>query len=274
MTTLDETPLGKPVDYSDHYDPGLLCPISREAGRADLGLTPGEALPFFGEDVWNAYELSWLDNTGKPEIAMMEIRVPVDSPFLVESKSLKLYLSSFNMSRFSSGDRVASIVKKDLSLATGHAVTVTLVAPEQFSDVEIREPPGGCLDLTAPRLVGYTLDAQGLKCADRVVSEAWFTRLFRSTCPVTGQPDWGTISIVYTGNKIDAAGLLGYLISFRQYAGFHENCVERIFMDITRRCRPEALTVSARFTRRGGLDINPVRSIGPVVVDNIRDPRQ
>ena len=274
MTTLDATPLGKPTEYSDHYDSGLLCPISRDEGRSQLGLTPGDALPFFGEDLWNAYEVSWLDKTGKPEIAMMEIRVPVDSPFLVESKSLKLYFNSFNMSQFSSGEQAAAIVEKDLSHAAGRPVTVRLVPPEQFAGVEIREPAGECLDFTAPHLAGYSIEPRWLTCAGPIVSEAWISRLFRSTCPVTGQPDWGTVSIIYTGPRIDPAGLLGYLISYRQHAGFHENCVERIFMDISRHCRPEALTVSARFTRRGGLDINPVRSSGPVVADNVRDPRQ
>lgn len=274
MTTFDATPLGKPSGYAEGYDPGLLCPLPRAEGRAALGLRPDSALPFWGEDVWNAYEVSWLDNAGKPEIAMMEMRVPIDAPFLVESKSFKLYLNSFNMSPFSSSQAVAAAVEKDLSQATGRPVVVTMVPPERFADIEIREPVGACLDAVAPHLVGYTIDAGGLVCTEPRVSETWFTRLFRATCPVTGQPDWGTVSIAYTGPKIDSAGLLGYLISFRQHAGFHENCVERIFMDITRRCRPESLTVSARFTRRGGLDINPVRASQPVVIGNVRDPRQ
>ena len=274
MTTLDNTPLGKPAACTDHYDPGLLCPFSRAEGRAVLGLIPNQALPFHGEDVWNAYEVSWLDKTGKPEVAMMEIRVPVDSPFLVESKSMKLYFNSFNMMRFASSREVAVVVEKDLSRATGRPVAVDLVPPDRFSGIEIREPAGGCLDLLAPHLVGYTVDAGGLVCTERLVSEAWFSRLFRATCPVTGQPDWGAVSVVYTGRKIDPAGLLGYLISYRLHAGFHENCVERIFLDISRQCRPEALIVSARFTRRGGLDINPVRSSVPIKVENFKDPRQ
>lgn len=135
-------------------------------------------------------------------------------------------------------------------------------------------PAGKALDQVAPRLVGYTVDASGLSGGASECSESWITQLFRSVCPVTGQPDWGTVRVSYTGPCIDPAGLLGYLISYRQHAGFHENCVERIFVDISDRCRPTQLTVAARFTRRGGLDINPIRASQPEALDDIRDPRQ
>lgn len=274
MNPLETSPLGKPTTYLERYDPGLLCPIARDEGRALIGLTPGAALPFHGEDIWNAYEVSWLDMSGKPEVATMRLRVPVDAPHLIESKSLKLYLSGFNMARHPSADAVAGIVARDLADAIGAAVAVALILPDELDGLVLRDPPGGCLDRMTPRLVGYTVDAGGLSTEAETVSETWFSRLFRSTCPVTGQPDWGTVFIDYTGPRIDPGSLLGYLVSYRQHAGFHENCVERIFMDLSRRCGPTSLTVAARFTRRGGLDINPVRSSGTVPLDMARDPRQ
>jgi 7-cyano-7-deazaguanine reductase len=274
MKSLDDTLLGKPTETPAHYDPGLLYPISRAEGRVQLALTSEDALPFWGEDLWNAYEVSWLDETGKPEVAMMTFRVPATSPFLVESKSLKLYLNSFNMSPFASREAVAATVEKDLSQAAGMPVAVTFLPPERFVEIQLGALPGKNLDQVAPRLVGYMVDASGLVAGAPACSESWVTQLFRSVCPVTGQPDWGTVRVSYTGPRIDPAGLLGYLISYRQHAGFHENCVERIFIDISERCRPTELTVAARFTRRGGLDINPVRATQPAAMDNIRDPRQ
>ena len=267
-------PLGKATDTPAHYDPGLLYPISRAEGRAQLSLIPGETLPFWGEDLWNAYEVSWLDESGKPEVAMMTFRVPATSPFLVESKSLKLYLNSFNMTSFAAREAVTDTVEYDLSQATGMPVGVTLRTPERFGELQRGAPAGKALDQVAPRLVGYTVDASGLSGGASECSESWITQLFRSVCPVTGQPDWGTVRVSYTGPCIDPAGLLGYLISYRQHAGFHENCVERIFVDISDRCRPTQLTVAARFTRRGGLDINPIRASQPEALDDIRDPRQ
>ncbi len=274
MNSLEETPLGKPVDYPERYDPGCLYPISRAEGRVQLSLIPGETLPFWGEDLWNAYEVSWLDETGKPDVAMLTLRVPAASPFLVESKSLKLYLNSFNMTPFASREAVAATVENDLSQATGMPVAVTLRPPEHFGGVQMGALAGKNLDPVAPRLVGYTVDASGLVAGAPVRTESWVTQLFRSVCPVTGQPDWGTVRVSYTGPGIDPAGLLGYLVSYRQHAGFHENCVERIFVDISKRCLPTALVVAARFTRRGGVDINPVRASAPQVMENIRDFRQ
>jgi 7-cyano-7-deazaguanine reductase len=274
MTSLKETPLGKETRYPEHYAPELLFPIPRADGRSQIGLNRAAGLPFYGEDLWNAYEISWLDPTGKPAVAVMEIRVPITSPFLVESKSMKLYLNSFNMSRYPSTDEMAAVVTDDLSRAFGAPVSAAIVAAEDFGRMALGEPPGKCLDGVTPKSAGYTVAPGCLTCEPVAVSEAWFSRLFRSVCPVTGQPDWGTVAIDYTGPRIDPAGLLGYLISYRRHAGFHENCVERMFMDISRRCRPTELSVAARFMRRGGLDINPVRTSAPTMVKNIRDPRQ
>lgn len=269
-----EIPLGRPVSYTSVYDPGLLCPIPRQAGRAAAGIGSATSASPYGEDIWNIYELSWLRQSGKPEVAMAELRVPADSPCLIESKSLKLYCNSFNMTSFTDSGAVEETMVRDLNKAAEAPVRVSLTAADQFGGSTLAEPEGICLDDQEPGGFTYVLDPSLLSTTSGTVRQTLFTRLFRSCCPVTGQPDWATVTISYQGRQIAPAGLLRYLVSYRQHAGFHEACVEKIYSDIMERCRPAELLVSARFTRRGGVDINPVRSTRPGPWPNIRDPRQ
>jgi 7-cyano-7-deazaguanine reductase len=261
MNTPEHSSLGKDTAYVQHYAPELLFPIERSQGRADLGLH-GDGLPFQGVDLWNAYELSWLDPKGKPRVAMGEFHVPADSPRIIESKSFKLYLNSFNGERLTA-QTVRERLARDLGTAAGVPVALQLAEPEQFSSLRLEEPAGTCIDDQILEIDCYGpprpefLTAEGTR---EPVRETLFSRLLKSNCPVTGQPDWASVQIRYTGAPIDRAGLLRYLVSFREHREFHEHCVERIFMDITRRCAPIRLEISARYSRRGGLDINPFRS--------------
>lgn len=273
MTDLTASPLGHATTYGDTYDAALLYPVERAPLRAELDLAG--ALPFFGEDVWTAYELSWLDLEGKPEIAIATFRVPADSPAIVESKSVKLYLTAFNQTRFASVAAVQAAIAFDLTRATGSGVGVTLTTPESFAALPRAEPSGESLDAMPLAIEDYVPAPEALSATGPVVSETLFSRLFRSVCPVTGQPDYASVEIRYRGSSIDRAGLLRYLVSFRRHPGFHEHCVERIFVDLQRRCLPAALTVHARFTRRGGVDINPYRSTAPLAPPiNARTARQ
>ena len=260
MTDLRDSPLGHSTTWSDAYDPTLLFPVERAPQRREIGF--GGALPFRGVDVWNAYEVAWQDARGKPEVAIGTFAVPAESPCIVESKSVKLYLTALNLTRFVSRDDVAATIARDLSAAAGVAVGVTLAAPDEFGALPHAEPAGACLDVLPIACDDSTPAPEALTTAGTVVSETVFSRLFRSVCPVTGQPDYASVEIGYRGARIDHAGLLRYLVSFRRHAGFHEHCVERIFADVWRRCAPQALTVYARFTRRGGIDINPWRTSG------------
>jgi 7-cyano-7-deazaguanine reductase len=251
-----DIPLGREVAYPDRYDAGLLFPIPRALGRGEIGVRD-DALPFAGHDRWHAYELSWLDARGKPVVATATLAVPADSPHLVESKSLKLYLNSLNGARFESPERVRETIAADLSRAAGAAVSVDFGLPPFEADdgaVLIDE-----LDVAIDRY--GPPDASLLVAHDDVVEEILRSDLLKSNCPVTGQPDWAGVRIAYRGPRIDRAGLLRYLVSFRDHAEFHEQCVERIFVDLVARCRCEALSVEARYTRRGGLDINPWRAM-------------
>lgn len=272
-----DTLLGKEVQYRPLYDPKLLQPIPRSLGRSSATLAGAAgSYPYQGEDIWNVYELSWLSAEGRPEVAIAEIRVPATSEYLIESKSLKLYFNSFNMTQMDSAETLVATLENDLSQAAAGKVTVTLLAANAFSTVQIAEPEGVCLDELDCNDFKYELDPLLLKVAEEAspAAEALFSRLFRSCCPVTGQPDWATVTISYEGRQIDHAGLLRYLVSYREHSGFHELCVESIFQHIMERCKPEQLEVSARFTRRGGIDINPVRSTTNRHWRNIRDPRQ
>lgn len=272
-----ETLLGKQVQYRSSYDPQLLQPIPRRLGRSAAHLPGADGrYPHFGEDVWNVYELSWLATGGKPQVAIAEIRVPAASEFLIESKSLKLYFNSLNMTTLADATSLVAILERDLSRAAGGEVRVSLLNTENFSGVTLAEPVGICLDDLDCENFSYQVDPELLKPCDTVLSapETLFTRLFRSCCPVTGQPDWATVQVCYAGRKIDHTGLLRYLVSYREHTGFHEACVELIFHHILEQCRPAQLEVSARFTRRGGIDINPVRSTSAGSWQNIRDPRQ
>ena len=267
-------PLGRQVDFSETYDPTQLFCVPRKDARKSLGIT-GQ-LPFFGVDIWNAYEVSWLDEKGKPCVAAGEIWFPCNSENIIESKSLKLYLNSFNFTRFASRENVKETIVKDLSREAGADVQVTLLIPDDFSGLDIKRPPGTCIDAVEldDEIHAYNLSPSFLKTGCDKVEERLFSHLLRTNCPVTGQPDWGTVMIHYKGNKMDQEGLLRYIISLRQHEGFHENCVELIFMDILTRCAPDFLFVQAGFTRRGGLDINPCRSTSEIVFSNIRLARQ
>jgi 7-cyano-7-deazaguanine reductase len=272
MTTLDRSPLGKPTDYPERYDPALLFPIARAGQRDALGLRG--PLPFGGVDLWTAYEIAWLDAHGKPQVAIGEFRVPADSPSIVESKSLKLYLGSLAQEP-ASIDEIARRIEADLAHACGAAVTVALSPATNTAGVGFAPLPGESLDEIELATDVYEPEPGSLAASGGNVDETLRSALFRSRCPVTGQPDYGDVMIRYRGMRIDRAGLLRYLISFRRHAAFHESCVERMFVDIHSRCSPRALTVYARFMRRGGIDINPFRSnFEPEPPQGVRTPRQ
>jgi 7-cyano-7-deazaguanine reductase len=256
----DASPLGKPAAYDSEYNSSLLFPIARDDKRKELGT--GGTLPFFGIDIWNAYEVSWLNLRGKPQIAIATMTVPANSVNIVESKSFKLYLNSFNQTRLAGPDALLELLRADLSLATGAPVQINLILPDAFSTLKIEELDGLLLDRLDIEVDDYAPDPSLLKANhdEAPVEEILVSHLLKSNCLVTGQPDWGSVQIRYVGSAIDQEGLLKYLIGFRQHNEFHEQCVERIFMDILRQCKPQKLSVYARYTRRGGLDINPWRS--------------
>ena len=259
-TDLDASPLGRATTYAERYDPGLLFAVERAPQRASLGL-PAD-LPFHGADVWTAFEASWLDGDGKPQVAIATFVVPADSPRLVESKSVKLYLTSINQERYPSAAAVSATIARDLSSATGATVAATLTLPANFGELHRKELDGQSIDEQALAAVRDELAPELLSAAGPATAEVLRSDLFRSVCPVTGQPDYASVQLAYRGARIDRASLLAYLVSFRRHPGFHEHCVERIFVDVWRRCRPESLSVYARFTRRGGIDINPYRTSG------------
>ena len=294
-------PLGKDVSYPRGYDASLLFPMPRIDARRALGLaglsgeaTTASVLPFQGFDLWNAYELSWLNAKGLPKVALLRVRVPCTSPSIIESKSFKLYLNSFNQTRFETVHHVFDLLRKDLARASGAELELELVGPDQFANETIAEFVGVDLDKLDVEIDCYQPDASLLKLQGEVskmalaseqadikaalnasdardtsaqpkieptsISETVFSRLLKSNCPVTDQPDWACIQIQYTGPAIDHASLLRYIVSYRMHNGFHEHCVEKIFVDILKQCSPTSLSVYARYTRRGGLDINPWRA--------------
>lgn len=256
----ESSPLGKPAAYQTEYDPSLLFPITRQQKRDELAITG--TLPFFGMDIWNAYELSWLNLRGKPQIAIATIMAPADSPNIIESKSFKLYLNSFNQTRLAGTDALLELLRADLSAAFGMPVQIALQTPDMFANLKMGELNGLSLDRLDIEVDDYQPNV-GLLTTDATespVEEKLVSHLLKSNCLVTGQPDWGSVQIHYVGTPINQEGLLKYLVGFRNHNEFHEQCVERIFMDILRACRPQKLAVYARYTRRGGLDINPWRS--------------
>lgn len=273
MNAPHDSPLGKTSAYADRYDASLLFPIPRAAQRLALGI--GDALPFHGVDVWNAYELSWLDARGKPEVAIGEFRVPATTPNIVESKSLKLYLGSFTQERFASAHDVRARIARDLSSAAGGEVSVVLTLPRQFASLALGSLDGESIDDLPIAIDRYgPPNAEVLRAGGDAVEETLVSNLLKSNCPVTGQPDWASVAIRYAGPRIDREGLLRYIVSFRDHPDFHEHCVERMHVDLMRRCAPRRLAVYARYTRRGGLDINPWRSTEPDDPPNPRTPRQ
>jgi 7-cyano-7-deazaguanine reductase len=285
-TNLDNTPersqLGRASAYADRYDPSLLFPIPRATQREAMGLR-GDALPFFGADLWTAFELSWLNARGRPQVAIAHITVPCETPHIIESKSFKLYLNSFNSSVFADADAVRERLKADLAEATWRGsgrsggIGVRLLTPEQFDREQVHELDGLDLDRLDIECTHYEPAPELLRSDPTLpeVSETLTSRLLKSNCLVTGQPDWGSVQIRYSGPPIDQAGLLAYIVSFRNHNEFHEPCAERIFRDILARCGPHKLSVYARYTRRGGLDINPFRTSFPQSLPaNVRTGRQ
>lgn len=255
------TPLGKKTDYLSVYTPSLLSPIPRAESRQLLGISAA-SLPFKGMDVWTGHELSWLDAKGKPRVAIGRFSFPCSTPSLVESKSFKLYLNSYNQTRFDSTAQVIKTLESDLSVAAGGPVMVEVLSLSAAAHNGIGHFAGENIDALDIDVDVYQLQPSLLEVDAEapVVREVLCSDLLKSNCPVTGQPDWGSVMVSYRGRPIDRAGLLKYIISFREHGDFHENCVERMFVDIMAHCKPEALTVVARYTRRGGLDINPYRS--------------
>jgi 7-cyano-7-deazaguanine reductase len=281
MNSPEQSTLGKPVAYPDRYDPTQLFPIERADKREEIGIAG--APPFFGADLWTAYELSWLTPRGKPQVAIAHFTIPCETPNIVESKSLKLYLGSYSGTMFPSADAVRDRLRADLSEAvwrgaqTQSSVGVRLLLPDQFDQEQVHELDGLSLDRLDIECTQYTPAPELLTSAvdEQPVEEVLTSNLLKSNCLVTGQPDWGSIQIRYSGPQIDQGGLLRYLVSFRNHNEFHEQCVERIFMDVWRRCKPARLAVYARYTRRGGLDINPLRTSHPMALPtNVRTARQ
>lgn len=256
--TLTDAPLGRQSTYPEHYDAGLLYPIPRAANRIPLGIAE-DALPFIGEDEWYAYEVSWLNTRGKPCVAVARCHLPAASPNLIESKSWKLYLNSLNQTRFASAEEVAATLRRDLSTVAGAPVAVVLLRVDDQA-LTPRQLPGECLDDLDITIDDYTPGGVQLAVSDTIVEETLYSHLLKTNCPVTGQPDWGSVLIRYRGPQLDRERLLRYLVSYRQHEDFHEHCVERIFTQLMTHARPERLLVLARYVRRGGLDISPWRA--------------
>lgn len=281
MTTPENSQLGKATPYVDQYDASLLYPIARQGKRDEIGVRG--TLPFLGSDLWTAFELSWLNPRGKPQVALAHITVPCESTHIVESKSFKLYLNSFNNTKFADAAEVQARIRTDISEAVWRggpvqsSVGVKLIAPELFDREPVHELDGLSLDRLDVECTQYTPAPELLSAQqdEAPVSEVLTSNLLKSNCLVTGQPDWASVRISYSGPQIVQEGLLQYLVSFRNHNEFHEQCVERIYMDILTRCKPAKLTVYARYTRRGGLDINPFRTSHPQPPPpNVRTARQ
>ncbi|MFW2358005.1 NADPH-dependent 7-cyano-7-deazaguanine reductase QueF [Hydrogenophaga sp.] len=279
--TPEQSQLGQTSAYVDQYDAALLFPLPRETKRREIGITG--SVPFLGADLWTAFELSWLNPRGKPQVALAHITVPCESTHIVESKSFKLYLNSFNNTAFASADAVRDRIRADVSAAIWHggsvqsSAGVKLLLPEQLEREKVQELDGLSVDRLDVECTRYQPAPELLTAAfdEKPVEEILVSHLLKSNCLVTGQPDWGSVQISYSGPQIDQAGLLQYIVSFRNHNEFHEQCVERIYMDVLARCKPTKLAVYARYTRRGGLDINPWRTSHPQSPPaNVRTARQ
>ncbi|AAY91254.1 NADPH-dependent 7-cyano-7-deazaguanine reductase QueF [Pseudomonas protegens] len=271
----EHSPLGKSSEYVSTYTPSLLFPIPRAAKWAELGLS-ADTLPYKGVDYWNCFELSWLLPSGKPVVAIGEFSIPADSPNIIESKSFKLYLNSLNQTPFDDRATLEATLRTDLSAAAGKPVGVRIRSLQEVEAEGVVALPGVCIDDLDISVDSYEHPRpELLRCdASRVVEESVHSHLLKSNCPVTSQPDWGSVVVQYRGAALDHASLLAYLVSFRQHSDFHEQCVERIFLDLQRLLKPERLTVYARYVRRGGLDINPYRSTETADFANHRLVRQ
>ena len=271
----EHSPLGKSSEYISTYTPSLLFPIPRAAKWAELGLS-AETLPYKGVDFWNCFELSWLLPSGKPVVAIGEFSIPADSPNIIESKSFKLYLNSLNQTAFVDTPSLEATLRADLSAAADKPVDVRIRSLADIEAEGVMALPGACIDGLDISVSNYEHPRpELLRCDDsRVVEESVHSHLLKSNCPVTSQPDWGSVVVEYRGAALDHASLLEYIVSFRQHSDFHEQCVERIFLDLQRLLKPEKLTVYARYVRRGGLDINPYRSTENTQFLNVRLARQ
>ena len=275
MSTL---PLGKATEYPAQYDPSLLFPIPRSENRLKLDIKPNQALPFVGVDIWNAFELGWLNKKGKPQIALAEFQIPADSPNMIESKSFKLYLNSLNSARFEDEAEVRERLITDLSAVAGSKISTRINPTEAVAKKGMQEMSGVLMDRLDIEIdPSLSADPTLLEVNESFgpIEQCLVSHLLKSNCPVTGQPDWASVQIRYQGRPILEECLLRYLIGFRQKGEFHEHCVETIFTDIKRQCKPEKLSVYARYTRRGGLDINPFRTDHNAPwPDNVRHARQ
>ena len=282
MNQPEQSQLGKTSAYVDQYDASLLFPIPRAGKRAEIGLSA--SLPFLGADLWTALELSWLNPRGKPQVALAHFTVPCETINIIESKSFKLYLNSFNNTTFADAAAVLARLRVDVNEAAWRgavvqsSVGVKLIAMEHFDREPVHELDGLSLDRLDVDCTRYTPAPDLLRVSqddEAPVAEVLTSNLLKSNCLVTGQPDWGSVQISYSGAQIDHEGLLQYLVSYRNHNEFHEQCVERIFCDLWTHCKPHRLAVYARYTRRGGLDINPFRTSYPQAIPpNIRTARQ
>ncbi|OOF37297.1 MULTISPECIES: NADPH-dependent 7-cyano-7-deazaguanine reductase QueF [Rodentibacter] len=267
--------LGQKTDYTNKYDRTLLQAVPRALNRDDLGITQKQ--PFtIGADIWTAYEISWLNEKGVPQVAIADIYLDHQSQNLIESKSFKLYLNSFNQTKFANFNQVAHIMQQDLAECAQGEVKVRLNPLAFYQTQQIDRLQGECIDEQDIEITDYQFNAGWLEncLSDEVVEEYLVSHLLKSNCLITNQPDWGSLQIHYVGKKINREKLLRYVVSFRQHNEFHEQCVERIFCDLMHYAKPEKLTVYARYTRRGGLDINPFRSNFETLPENLRLARQ
>ena len=273
--SLKSLKLGQKTEYASQYDRTLLQPVPRALNRDGLGITQNQ--PFtIGADIWTAYEISWLNEKGLPQVAIADIYLDYQSQNLIESKSFKLYLNSFNQSKFADFNAVQQTMQRDLSECAQGDVKVRLNPVAVYDSQKIDHLQGDCIDEQDIEITSYEFNADWLKdcVSDEIVEEKLVSHLLKSNCLITNQPDWGTLHIHYIGKKIDHEKLLRYVVSFRQHNEFHEQCVERIFCDLMHYAKPEKLTVYARYTRRGGLDINPFRSNFDNLPENLRLARQ
>ena len=273
--SLKSLKLGQKTEYASQYDRTLLQPVPRALNRDGLGITQNQ--PFtIGADIWTAYEISWLNEKGLPQVAIADIYLDYQSQNLIESKSFKLYLNSLNQSKFADFNAVQQTMQRDLSECAQGDVTVRLNPVAVYDSQKIDHLQGDCIDEQDIEITSYEFNADWLKdcVSDEIVEEKLVSHLLKSNCLITNQPDWGTLHIHYVGKKIDHEKLLRYVVSFRQHNEFHEQCVERIFCDLMHYAKPEKLTVYARYTRRGGLDINPFRSNFEDLPKNLRLARQ
>lgn len=273
--SLKSLKLGQKTEYASQYDRTLLQPVPRALNRDGLGITQNQ--PFtIGADIWTAYEISWLNEKGLPQVAIADIYLDYQSQNLIESKSFKLYLNSFNQSKFADSNAVQQTMQRDLSECAKGDVKVRLNPVAVYDSQKIDHLQGDCIDEQDIEITSYEFNADWLKdcVSDEIVEEKLVSHLLKSNCLITNQPDWGTLHIHYIGKKINHEKLLRYVVSFRQHNEFHEQCVERIFCDLMHYAKPEKLTVYARYTRRGGLDINPFRSNFENLPENLRLARQ